>query len=183
VAKGYSQTYDIDYDETFAPVVKMSIVRTLILMAVNGRSKLHQLDVKNTFLHEDLIEEVYMEFPTGFGTAQTVGKVCRLKKSLYGSKQSPRACFDRFRKVMISLGYQQINADHTVFSRQHCGHITILVVYVNNMIIIGDDEGGIAQLNARLEKKFEVTETYMLGCWLTISPIDVNAKISADAGE
>jgi Reverse transcriptase (RNA-dependent DNA polymerase) len=51
VAKGYNQTYDIDYDETFAPVAKMSTVRTLISMAVNGRWKLHQLDVKNAFLH------------------------------------------------------------------------------------------------------------------------------------
>jgi Reverse transcriptase (RNA-dependent DNA polymerase) len=106
VAKEYSQTYDINYDETFAPVVKMNTVSTLISMAVNGGWKLHQLDVKNAFLHEDLMEEVYMEIPSGFGTTQTVGKVCRLKKSLYELKQSPRAWFDRFRKVMISLGYQ-----------------------------------------------------------------------------
>jgi Reverse transcriptase (RNA-dependent DNA polymerase) len=81
--------YDIDYDETFAPVMKMSTMRTLISMAVNGEWKLHQLDVKNIFLHGDLMEEVYMEISPGFGTTQTVGKVCRLKKSLYGLKQSP----------------------------------------------------------------------------------------------
>jgi Reverse transcriptase (RNA-dependent DNA polymerase) len=60
-----------------------------------------------------------MEIPLGFGTthrAKTVSKVCRLKKSLYGLKQSPRAWFDRFRKVMINLSYQQINADHSIFS-------------------------------------------------------------------
>jgi Reverse transcriptase (RNA-dependent DNA polymerase) len=74
-------------------------------MVVNGGWKLHQLDVKNTFLHGDLMEEVYMEIPPGFGTTQIVGKVCRLKKSLYGLKQSPRAWLDRFIKVMISLGY------------------------------------------------------------------------------
>jgi Reverse transcriptase (RNA-dependent DNA polymerase) len=61
VAKGYSQTYGIDYDETFAPVAKMSTVRTLISLATNGGWKLHQLDVKNVFLHDDLLEEVYME--------------------------------------------------------------------------------------------------------------------------
>jgi hypothetical protein len=58
---------------------------------------------------------------------------------------------------MVSMGYQQINAHHT-FSRQHDGHITMMVVYVDNMIIIGDDEGDIAQLKARLRKKFEVTD-------------------------
>jgi Reverse transcriptase (RNA-dependent DNA polymerase) len=56
--------------------------------------------VKNVFLHGDLLEEVYMEVPPGFGTKQTVGKVCRLKKSLYGLKQFPRAWFDRFRKAI-----------------------------------------------------------------------------------
>jgi Reverse transcriptase (RNA-dependent DNA polymerase) len=73
-----------------APVVKMSTVRTLISMIVNGGWKLHQLDMKKTFLHGDLMEEVYMEIPPGFGMAQMVGKICRLKKSLYGLKQSTR---------------------------------------------------------------------------------------------
>ena len=83
-----------------------------------------------------------MEIPSGFGTNQTVGKVCRLKKLLYGLKQSPRAWFDRFRKAMVGMGYQHINADHTVFTRQHGGHITMLAVYVDDMIITGDDDGG-----------------------------------------
>jgi Reverse transcriptase (RNA-dependent DNA polymerase) len=69
-------------------MAKMSTVRTLISMAVNGGWKLHQLDVKNAFLHGDLMEGVYMEIPPGFGTIQTVGKICRLKKSHYGLKQS-----------------------------------------------------------------------------------------------
>ena len=93
VAKGYSQTYGIDYDETFAPVAKMSTVRTLISCATNFDWPLYQLDVKNAFLHGDLHEEVYMEIPSGFTTTQTKGKVLRLKKSLYGLKQSPRAWF------------------------------------------------------------------------------------------
>ncbi|XP_020261941.1 uncharacterized protein LOC109837959 [Asparagus officinalis] len=168
VAKGYSQTYGIDYDETFAPVAKMSTIRTLISLAVNGGWKLHQLDVKNAFLHGDLVEEVYMEIPLGFGTDQTVGKVCRLKKSLYGLKQSPRAWFDRFRKAMIGMGYQQINADHTVFFRRSESHITMLTVYVNDMIITGDDEKEIAQLKVRLGKEFEVKDLGLLRYFLGI---------------
>jgi hypothetical protein len=80
VAKGYSQTYGVDYDETFAPVAKMNTIRTLISVAANKRWKLFQMDVKNAFLHGDLKEEVYMEIPPGFGTQETDGKVCRLKK-------------------------------------------------------------------------------------------------------
>jgi len=86
VAKGYSQTYGIDYDETFAPVAKMGTVRTLISCAANFGWPLHQLDVKNAFLHGDLQEEVYMKISPGFANEQTFEKVCRLKKSLYGLK-------------------------------------------------------------------------------------------------
>jgi len=107
VAKRYSQTYGIDYDETFAPVAKMSTVRTLISCATNFDWPLYQLDVKNAFLHGDLHEEVYMEIPPGFATAQTKGKVLRLKKSLYGLKQSPKAWFDRFKRAMCGMGYSQ----------------------------------------------------------------------------
>ena len=72
VAKGYNQTYGIDYDETFALVAKMGIVRTLISCAANFGWPLHQLDVKNAFLHGDLQEEVYMEIPPGFSNEQTL---------------------------------------------------------------------------------------------------------------
>jgi hypothetical protein len=87
VAKGNSQTEGIDYDERFAPVAKMSTFRTLISYALNFGWSLHQLDVKNTFLHVYLEEEVYIEIPPRFVNNQTLGKVSRLKKSLYGLKQ------------------------------------------------------------------------------------------------
>jgi Reverse transcriptase (RNA-dependent DNA polymerase) len=84
VAKSYTQTYGVDYEETFAPVEKMNIVRTLISCAVNSGWDLCQLDVKNAFLHGDLKEEVYMEIPPGFQNEQLKGKVCRLKRSCMG---------------------------------------------------------------------------------------------------
>jgi hypothetical protein len=93
VAKGCSQIYGIDYDETFAPVAKMSTVRTIVSCVVKFGWPLHQLYVKNAFLHGDLQEEISMEIPHRFNNPNKV-KVCRLKKSLYGLKQSPRAWFD-----------------------------------------------------------------------------------------
>ena len=89
VAKGFTQTYGVDYEETFALVAKMNSVRILLSLAVNRDWPLHQFDVKNAFLHGDLEKEVYMDVPPGFEDPKTEGKVCRLKKSLYGLKQSP----------------------------------------------------------------------------------------------
>jgi hypothetical protein len=113
VAKGYSQTYRVDYDETFTPAAKMNTTRALISIASNNGWNLFQMDVKNAFLHGDLQEELYMEIPPGFNSCETEGKVCKLIKSLYGLKQSPRAWFGRFSKKVCSLGYRQSNADHT----------------------------------------------------------------------
>ena len=106
VAKGYTQTYGVDYQETFAPMAKMNTIRILLSLAVNFDWELQQFDVKNAFLHGELEEEIYMSIPAGFSGSDE-NKVCRLKKTLYGLKQSPRAWFGRFAKVMIAHSYKQ----------------------------------------------------------------------------
>jgi len=88
-------------------VARMSFVRILISCATNSEWSLCQLNIKNAFLHGDLHEKVYMEIPHRFDTAQTKGKVLRLKKFLYDLKQSPRAWFDRFRHATCKMGYKQ----------------------------------------------------------------------------
>jgi hypothetical protein len=90
VAKGYAQTYGIDYEETYNQVAKMTIVRIIIAMAATKGWSLHQMDVKNDFLHGDLQEEVYMEQPLGYVNQTHLNLVCRLKKTLYILKQAPR---------------------------------------------------------------------------------------------
>jgi hypothetical protein len=86
IAKGYAQTYGIDYEETYSPVAKMTTVRAIIAMATIKGWSLHQMDVKNVFLHGDLQEEVYMEQPPGYVDQTHLNLVCRLKKTLYGLK-------------------------------------------------------------------------------------------------
>ena len=89
VAKGYSQIPGIDYNEVFSPVVKHSSIRTLLSIVALNDFDLEQLDVKTAFLHGELEEDIYMEQPEGFVIPGKEKLVCKLKKSLYGLKQSP----------------------------------------------------------------------------------------------
>ena len=90
VAKGHAQTYGVDYSDTFSPVAEKTYVRLFISLATTYNWDLHQLDIKNVFLHGHLQEEVYMEQPPRFVAQWEIGRVYRLRKSLYGLKQSPR---------------------------------------------------------------------------------------------
>jgi hypothetical protein len=167
VAKGYTQTYGIDYEETFALVAKMNSVRTLISCAVNFDWGIYQMDVKNAFLHGDLQEEVYMQIPPGFESNYNRGRVLRLHHSLYGLKQSPRAWFDRFRQAMLKRGYRQSNADHTLFYKHANDKVAILIVYVDDIVMTGSDTEEIVGLKHHLAQEFEVKDLghlkYFLG--------------------
>ncbi|KAL5760404.1 hypothetical protein ACOSQ2_019242 [Xanthoceras sorbifolium] len=129
---------------------------------------LHQLDVKNAFLNGNLEEEVFMELPPGFEKELGSGKVCRLVKSLYGLKQSPRAWFERFGKVMRKLGYNQSQRDHTLFVKHSSeGKKTILIVYVDDIILTGDNSEEIERLKKSLASEIEIKDLrevkYFLG--------------------
>ena len=87
--KGYSQVQGLDYNETFAPVARMDSIRLVLAIAASRRWEVHHMDVKISFLHGDLEEEIYMKQPEGFIDDPFL--VCRLRKSLYGLKQAPRA--------------------------------------------------------------------------------------------
>ncbi|CAN1337340.1 Retrovirus-related Pol polyprotein from transposon TNT 1-94 [Linum perenne] len=167
VARGFTQSYGVDYEETFAPVAKLNTVRVLLSLAANLDWPLHQLDVKNAFLNGDLAEEVYMSFPPGVQNPKE-GLVCKLKKALYGLKQSPRAWFDRFTKAVKEGGYYQCQTDHTLFVKHSStGKVSILIVYVDDIIITGDDVEEITSLKSRLAREFEIKDlghlTYFLG--------------------
>ena len=168
VAKGFTQTHGVDYHETFAPVAKMNSIRVLLSCAANLDWDLHQFDVKNAFLHGDLEEEVYMEIPPGFNNEQSQGKVCRLKKALYGLKQSPRAWFDKFSNAMISFGYQQSNSDHTLFIKRKEGKLTLLIVYVDDIVMTGDDREEMTRLKKLLAQEFEIKDLGKLQYFLGI---------------
>ena len=136
VAKGYTQTYGVDYKETFVPVAKMNAICILLSLAVNLDWKLRQYDIKNAFPHGDLEEEIYMTFPRGYEDSYEENEICKLRKKLYGLKQSPRAWFGKFTRTMKMLGYRQCNGDHTLFFQHfQTGGVSILIVYIDDIII------------------------------------------------
>jgi hypothetical protein len=115
-----------------------------------------------------------MEIPSGLGTLETTGKVCRLKKSLYGLKQSPRAWVDRFKRVVCSVGYCQCNGDHTIFYRHSDRKIAILAVHVDDIITTGDDQEEIKRLKECVSKDFEVKDLGNLKYFLGIEVADTS---------
>jgi Reverse transcriptase (RNA-dependent DNA polymerase) len=156
VAKGYTQIYGINFQETFSPVAKLNTVRVLLSLAANLDWSLHQFDVKNAFLHGNLEEEIYMEVPPGYKSSSSVSMVCKLKKALYGLKQSPRAWFGRFCGAMKKYGYKQSDFDHSLFYIRREGKITVLIIYVDDMIITGNDVEEMKEHEGKLSKEFEM---------------------------
>jgi len=166
VAKGFTQVYGEDYTETFTPVAKLNTIRILLSSAVNLDWDRHQLDVKNDFLNGELKEEVYMKLPLGF-PGKKANQVYKLKRSLYGLKQSPRAWFERFTRVLKRHGYTQGQSDHTLFFKHHKGKMVVLAVYVDDIVLTGDDKVEINQIKGALTREFQVKDLeemkYFLG--------------------
>ncbi|CAL1359030.1 unnamed protein product [Linum trigynum] len=166
VAQGFKQEYGIDYEETFAPVVKMQTVRSVFAVASMQGWPLLQLDVKNAFLHCDLKETIYMERPPGYDTGDS-SMVCKLVRSLYGLKQAPRAWFEKFHSTLTQVGFAQSVNDPSLFTRNTVDGIVVLLVYVDDMIITGSDPDGIRDITAILRNAFNLKEmgevSYFLG--------------------
>ena len=90
----------MDNSNTFSPVAKLTSIQLFISLAATHGWDFHQLDIKNVFLQEDHVEEVYMEQPLGFVAQGEIDSVCCLRKSLYGLKKSPHAWFDKFSEMI-----------------------------------------------------------------------------------
>ena len=157
----------------------MNTVRILISLVANRDWPLKQFDVKNAFLNGELEEEVYMDPPPGTKCSPSnVGKVCKLKRSLYGLKQSPRAWFGKFSKSMKVFGYKQCNSDHTLFIKHQAGRMTALIVYVDDMVVTGDDPEEMEALQQYLSKEFEMKDLgelrYFLGIEVARSRLGIS---------
>lgn len=159
VVKGYSQKKGIDFEEIFAPVVKMPSIRIVLGLAASLDLEVEQMDVKTAFLHGELEEEIYMEQPEGFRETGKDELVCRLKKSLYGLKQAPRQWYKKFESFMVEHGYNKTNSDHCVFVRNFSDNdFIILLLYVDDMLIVGQDASRVDRLKQDLSKSFSMKD-------------------------
>ena len=113
IAKGFTQKYGINYEETFAPVTRISSVRALLAVVTASKWAIFQMDVKNVFLNWNLSEEVYMQPPPGLSVESN--KVCHLQHALYGLKQALRAWFAKFSSTISRLGYMASHYTKALF--------------------------------------------------------------------
>jgi hypothetical protein len=139
VAHGFSQREGIDYEETFAPVAKYTSIRTIIALAAKMKWKLHQMDVKTSFLNGIIEEEVYIEQHQGFEVEDRKSHVYRLKKSLYGLMQASRAWYGRIDSFLTSLGFTKSKSDSNLYFRIMDNEPVILLLYVDDLFLTGEE--------------------------------------------
>jgi hypothetical protein len=166
VAQGFSQKFGIDYDETFCPVVRHESVRAVIALAVQHGLKLHQMDIITAFLNGELKEEVYMRQPECFISKGQEHLFCRLKRSIYGLKQSPRCWNSALDYQLKEMGFVQSSADPCIYVSFANNELFIIAVYVDDMILAGQSDERIMQIKEILSKRFNVKDMGQLHYFL-----------------
>jgi hypothetical protein len=158
VVRGFTQRPGIDFDETFSPVVKPATVRTVLSLALPRQWPVHQLDVKNAFLHGILTETVYCSQPAGFEDSAHPTFVCRLNKSLYGLKQAPRAWYSHFTTFLLTLGFVESKADTSLFIFRRGSDTAYLLLYVDDIILTASSEHLRQRITTALQREFSMKD-------------------------
>ena len=133
VAKGYTQQEGIDYKETFSHVVTFASIRLILAIVARMDLELYQMDVKTAFLNGELDEEIYMIEPLGFELKGQERKVFKLKRSIYGLKQSSRQWNLKFHQATLESGFTMMEEDHCMYIKHSNNYFIILSLYVDDM--------------------------------------------------
>ncbi|KAF6515608.1 hypothetical protein HZS61_004349 [Fusarium oxysporum f. sp. conglutinans] len=167
VVRGFEQQPGFDYGQTFASVAKVATWRILLTVAACLDWEIEQMDVSTAFLEGDLDEDVFIEMPEGLveyfeqhpedcPSDFSSEKICKLLKSLYGLKQAPRQWQMKLKKTLESLGFRQIMSDTAVYKNPATG--VIIITYVDDLLIMGNDKQVIQGYKARLGEIFTMTD-------------------------
>jgi hypothetical protein len=169
VLRGFTQRPGVDYDETFSPVVKPATVRTVLTLAHSQDWPIHQLDVKNAFLHGTLTETVYCSQPTGFADPTLPDHVCKLNKSLYGLKQAPRAWYNRFATYLVSLGFTEAKSDTSLFVCRRGTDTVYLLLYVDDIVLTASSPQLLQHVIEALKREFAMKDLGPLHFFLGVA--------------
>ncbi|GKA96098.1 ribonuclease H-like domain-containing protein [Tanacetum coccineum] len=169
VANGSTQLKGVDVDETFSPVVKPGTIRTVLSLVASRHWPIHQLDVKNAFLHSDLSETVYMHQPLGFWDSVHPDFVCLLQRSLYGLKQVSRAWFQRFASYITRIGFSHSRCESSLFIYRQGTATAYLLLYVDDIVLTDSSERLLQQIISSLHQEFTMTDLGSLNYFLGIS--------------
>ena len=171
MAKGYSQDYGVDYDETFSPVFKLTSLRILLVIGATLNLKIHQMDVKTAFLNGDIDTELYVRQPQGY--EQYNGKnelVCKLRKGLYSLKQAARLWNRKIDKYLHDNGFNQCTTDPCIYTRRTTSGTTYLGIWVDDIIILGT-KNEVEGVKHALRQRFKMTDlrevSYLLRITIT----------------
>ena len=139
----------------------MTSIRIILSLAASLDLEVEQLDVKTTYLHRDLEDKIYIEQPEGFEMAEKKCMMCKLNKSLYGLKQAPRQWYKKFDSFIKSQTYTKTYSDPCIYFKIFSeNNFIILLLYVDDMLIVGKDKGLIEKLKGDLSKSFDMKDLH-----------------------
>ncbi|GJX99089.1 retrovirus-related pol polyprotein from transposon TNT 1-94 [Tanacetum coccineum] len=174
VAKGYRQEAGIDFEESFAPVSRLEVIRLFIAHAASMNMVIFQIDVKTAFLNGELNEVVYVSQPEGFVDPEHPSHVYRLKKALYGLKQAPRAWYDKLSVFLIKSGFTKGVVDPTLFTKKAGKHILVVQIYVDDIIFASTNPKACKLFAFEMNSTFKMSMmgqmSFFLGLQVSQSP-------------
>jgi hypothetical protein len=163
VVRGFTQEDGIDYDETFASVVKPMSYKALFAIGAALDLEIEQMDVKTAFLYGHIDHEIYVEQPHHM--TDGTPRVCKLRKALYGLKQAPRIWYQTLTNLLRNLGFEPITADLGIFVRSNM----YIAVYVDDLLIVGPSIAEIKKIKRSLRNRFQMTDLGPCSYYLGIS--------------
>ncbi|KAL8146620.1 hypothetical protein AgCh_004375 [Apium graveolens] len=183
VVQGYNQQEGIDYDETYAPVARLEAIRILMAFAAHKKFKLYQMDIKSAFLNGYLKEEVYVKQPPGFIHEKYPNYVYKLKKSVYGLRQSPRCWYERLSQFLVNNGFIRGTLDPTLFIFHKRDNFLLVQVYVDDIVFGSSNESLCKWFSDCMHKEFDMSLMGELQYFLGLQINQSNAGIFIHQGK